>query len=186
MPSAYTDEELIRRLQFDDQQAFRLLYDRYWDKLLAHALWKLGSASEAEEVVQDAFINLWRRRASLSLKHSFYTYISAVVKYETLRHLAARKEKTDLNLQTLSENQQADDSTRQWLSYEELREQLEATIEALPEKCRLVFRLSREEGLTERQIAQTLRISQKTVEAHKARALRALRISLGQFLHFLL
>jgi len=186
LPSEYTDEELIRRLQSDDQQAFRLLYDRYWDKLLTNVLFKLGSEPEAEEVVQDAFIGLWRRRTTLTLRNSFYTYISAVVKYETLRRLAARKPADDLGLQALSEGQQVDDSTRQWLSYEELREQLEATIDALPEKCRLVFRLSREEGLTERQIAETLHISQKTVEAHKARALRALRISLGQFLHFLL
>ena len=89
--SAYTDEELVLRLRLDDEQAFRLLYDRYWDKLLAHALWKLGAETEAEEVVQDAFIGLWRRRASLELKHSFFTYISAAVKYETLRRLASRR-----------------------------------------------------------------------------------------------
>ncbi|HEY4061039.1 MAG TPA: RNA polymerase sigma-70 factor [Puia sp.] len=179
---AYTDEELIQRISRDDEQAFRLLYERYWDKMLAHAYWKLGSGGEAEEIVQDAFVGLWRRRASLQLKHSFYTYISAVVKYEILRRLASRKAKTEFEKKAVHLYREEDNSTLQWLNYEDLREQIELTIQSLPEKCRLVFRLSRQEGLTERQIAETLQISPKTVEAHKARALRTLRTTLAQFL----
>jgi RNA polymerase sigma-70 factor (family 1) len=179
---SYTDEELIQRIGRDDEQAFRLLYERYWDKLLVHAYLKLGSNGEAEEIVQDAFVGLWRRRASLQLKNSFYTYISAVVKYEILRRLASRKAQTDLRKNAIHLYQEADDSTVEWLNYEDLREQLESTIRSLPEKCRLVFRLSREEGLTERQIADSLHISPKTVEAHKSRALRSLRTTLAQFM----
>ncbi len=180
----HTDEELVRRLGMDDNHAFRLLYERYWDKLLAHAYIKLHSEQEAEEIVQDAFTGLWRRRSSLLLKNSFYTYISAVVKYEVLRRLASRKVKSDFEKNVIRLYEEADNSTQQWLNYEDLREQIESTIQALPEKCRLVFRLSREEGLSERQIADVLQISPKTVEAHKTRALRALRTSLAQFLHF--
>jgi RNA polymerase sigma-70 factor (family 1) len=178
----YTDEELIQRMSRDDERAFRLLYERYWDKLLVHAYLKLGSNGEAEEIVQDAFVGLWRRRGSLQLKNSFYTYISSVVKYEILRRLASRKAKTDFEKDAIHLYREEDDSTIQWLNYEDLREQIESTIRSLPEKCRIVFRLSREEGLTERQIAHTLHISPKTVEAHKSKALRVLRTSLAQFL----
>jgi len=178
----YTDEELIQRISRDDEQAFRLLYERYWDKLLVHAYLKLGSNGEAEEIVQDAFIGLWRRRAFLQLKHSFYTYISAVVKYEILRRLASRKARADFEKSAAHLYREEDDSTLQWLNYEDLREQIELTIRSLPEKCRLVFRLSREEGLTERQIADSLQISPKTVEAHKTKALKTLRSTLAQFL----
>ena len=178
----FTDEELIQRMSRDDEQAFRLLYERYWDKLLVHACLRLGSNGEAEEIVQDAFVGIWRRRASLQLKNSFRTYISAIVKYEILRRLASRKAKIDFEKKAAHLYSEEDDSTLQWLNYEDLRLQLESTIQSLPEKCRIVFRLSREEGLTERQIADTLQISPKTVEAHKSKALRALRTSLAQFL----
>jgi RNA polymerase sigma-70 factor (family 1) len=166
----------------DDEPAFRLLYERYWDKLLVLACLRLGSNGEAEEIVQDAFVGIWRRRAHLELKNSFHTYISAIVKYEILRRLASRKTRTDFEKKVAHLYKEEDDSTLQWLNYEDLRLQLESTIQSLPEKCRIVFRLSREEGLTERQIADTLQISPKTVEAHKSKALRALRTSLAQFL----
>lgn len=179
-----TDEELIQRISCDDEAAFRFLYERYWDRLLVHAFIKLGSDGEAEEIVQDVFIGLWRRRSSLQLKNSFNTYVSAIVKYEVLRRLASRKSKNDFEKETARLYTDIDNSTQQWLNYDDLREQIEATVQALPEKCRLVFRLSREEGLTENQIAEVLSISKKTVEAHKARALRALRHSLAHLLHF--
>lgn len=151
-----------------------------------HAHVKLGAEADAEEVVQDVFAGLWKRRATLVLQHSFHTYISAVVKYEVLRRLAVRRTKDVFEQERARSFTETDNSTQQWLNYEDLREQIEATVQALPEKCRLVFRLSREEGLSERQIAEVLSISQKTVEAHKSRALKALRHSLAHLLHFFL
>jgi len=175
---------LIRRISCDDEAAFRILYERYWDRLLVHACSKLGSDGEAEEIVQDVFVGLWKRRHSLELRNSLPTYLSAIVKYEVLRRLASRKTKSNFEKETARLYTEIDNSTQQWLNYEDLRDQIEATVQALPEKCRLVFRLSREEGLTERQIAGVLHISPKTVEAHKARAFKALRHSLAHLLHF--
>ena len=76
-----------------------------------------------------------------------------------------------------------DNSTSQWLDYEQCRDEIEKEVRLLPEKCQLVFRLSREAGLTEKQIAESLNIAPKTVQAHMGKALKQLRTSLQQLFY---
>ena len=166
-----------------DEEAFKMLYDRYWKKLLLHAFVKLQSKEEAEELVQTIFLNLWRRRHSIELKYSFHTYVAAMLKYEILRHLAMKKKEKQQKANAPKMYVVEDNSTCQWLDYEQLRDEIEREIQLLPEKCQLVFRLSREEGLTEKQIAKSLRIAPKTVQAHMTKALKQLRTSLQQLFY---
>lgn len=174
------DEELLLMIAGDDEQAFVTLYQRYWKKMLIKAYSLLNSHELAEEVVQDAFINIWKRRHTLVLKNSFATYISAVVKYEVMSKIAQRPNQP-LYLDDLSMAPAQDISTQQWLDFDDLYTKMQHTIYNLPDKCQLVFRLSREEGLTARQISETLQISPKTVEAHISKALKVLRVSLSSF-----
>jgi len=182
---SHTDEELVVLLNEDNEQAFRVLYDRYWKRMLVKAYAQLGSHADAEEVVQDAFINLWKRRNKLQLKYSFHTYIACVVRYEVMARMAKNKTAEHISINEELEEGTPDDATRQWLDFDDLSRQLEDAVQALPEKCQLVFRLSREQGLSEKQIAENLEISPKTVEAHMSKALRSLRSAIGQFLTIL-
>jgi RNA polymerase sigma-70 factor (family 1) len=175
---ATTDEELVALLTGGDAAAFRLLYDRYWKRMLAKAYTQLGSHADAEEVVQDTFINLWNRRERLQLKYTFTTYIAAAMRYEIMARIARNKIRLHLSLDDVTVKPIADDATRQWLDFEDLLAEIESAVQALPEKCQLVFRLSREQGLTEKQIAEHLSISPKTVEAHMSKALKSLRSAL--------
>lgn len=177
---ALSDEELLLMITENDEQAFRKLYERYWKKMLVKAYTILKSHDLAEEVVQDAFINIWKRRHTLVLKNSFHTYISAVVKYEVMSKVAKRSTQP-LYIEDITFFPTQDHSTQQWLDFDDLFTQMEHVIDTLPDKCQLVFRLSREEGLTARQISETLLISPKTVEAHISRALKTLRVSLSSF-----
>lgn len=169
-----SDSELVLRLSADDQGAFRMLYERYWKKMLVKAYTQLQSHADAEEVVQDAFINLWRRRHTLQIKHTFHTYIASVVRYEVMTRIAGNK-KRFVSIEDAKPAAVEDDATRQWLDFSDLQKEIEAAIAELPEKCRLVFRMSRNEGMTEKQIAEELDISHKTVEAHMSKALKNLR-----------
>lgn len=81
---------------------------------------------------------------------------------------------------------QVDDSTQEWLAFEELRAELAKYTQQLPEKCRLVFQLSREDGYSQKQIAEALQISEKTVEAHLGKAFKTLRSKLASFMTTLL
>ncbi|MBO9728264.1 MAG: RNA polymerase sigma-70 factor [Chitinophaga sp.] len=173
----HSDEALLQKLQLDrDAVAFTILYERYWEKLVTIAYLRLQCTMDAQEVVQEVFLDIWKRSENIQIRHTFNTYISAALKYKILTLLAKRK--NEMSRQAMIDLRETDSSTEQWLSYQQLRDDLESTVQSLPEKCRLVFRLSREKGLSEKQIAETLNISIKTVESHMSRALKTLRTSL--------
>lgn len=175
----YTDQQLLDLIRTDDREAFTELYNRYWDKTFAVALHRLGDEHEAEEVVQEVFLSIWQRRASIELTHSVATYLSVAIKYKVINHLAKQhRRQLQLNEITIA-TAETDDTTNNWLNEKELRRQLDYSINQLPEKCRIVFLLSREENKTYAEIAAELNISQKTVEAHMSKALRDLRETLG-------
>ncbi|WP_153798991.1 RNA polymerase sigma factor [Foetidibacter luteolus] len=174
-----TDNELFNHVSNDDQAAFRILYDRYWRKLLVHAVVKLESEVEAEELVQEIFLQLWKRRKQIQLKNSFHTYIASMLKYEILARFKKRRQQQLLQQGMVNDAGNTDTNDA---AYELLRREIEITIQSLPEKCRLVFRLSRDEGLSEKQIAEQLNIAPKTVEAHISKALKKLRASLQTLL----
>lgn len=176
---AHTDEHLLQLMASDNREAFTELYNRYWDKTFAVAYHRLDDEHEAEEVVQEVFLSIWQRRARLKLTHTMATYLSVAVKYRVINHLD-RQYRKQQHLDELSFNSsETEDSTIQWLEEKELRERLDHSIGQLPEKCRIVFLLSRDENKTYAEIAATLGISQKTVEAHMSKALSTLRQSLG-------
>jgi RNA polymerase sigma-70 factor (ECF subfamily) len=180
---SYDDAELFLLVKKDNDKAFRVLYERYWKKLLIQAHLKLQSAEEGEEIVQTIFINLWRRRHTIELKYSFHTYVAAMLKYEILRQLAINKKEKQYKAVVPWLYVVEDNSTSQWLDYEQCRDEIEKEVRLLPEKCQLVFRLSREAGLTEKQIAESLNIAPKTVQAHIGKALKQLRTSLQQLFY---
>ena len=176
-----TDEELVVLITQNNEKAFKLLYNRYWKRMLAKAYTQLQSYTIAEEVVQDAFINFWNRRHTLQLKYSFHTYIASVVRYEVMAQVA-KKSKQPLYMDDLNMPGIADHSTQNWLDFDELKSNLDMLVNTLPEKCRLVFKLSRENGMSDKQISENLEISRKTVEAHLGKALKTLRLSINNFL----
>jgi RNA polymerase sigma-70 factor (family 1) len=177
--NAYSDQQLVELIRDDNRLAFTEIFHRYWEKLTTLAASKLSSSDDAQEVVQNLFIDLWKRRSALKLEHSFNTYITSALRYSILRHMAAQTKRHGKHQQTAQPD--IDHSTEQWLSFEELKDQLNKQIADLPEKCRLVFELSQQAGYTEKQIAGQLQISTKTVEAHLSRARRSLRIAFRNF-----
>jgi RNA polymerase sigma-70 factor (ECF subfamily) len=184
LTSGHTDERLLQLLQSGDEAAFTELYDRYWEKMLIRANMQLQSPEDAEEIVQDIFVRLWRRREAIVLRYSFHTYIASVLKYECFRLLAEKKARK-LQTQYGDLPEKMDHSTEQWLEYEHLRAELEKTVQQLPEKCRIIFRLSREQGLTELQIAENLQLSPKTIQTQMYRALKKLKTKLHQAIFLL-
>ncbi|WPU96329.1 RNA polymerase sigma-70 factor [Mucilaginibacter sabulilitoris] len=178
-PQTATDHQLLELIRKDHRGAFTELYNRYWDKLFTVAMHRLNDEHEAEEVVQEVFLSLWQRRASVQLTHSINTYLSVAVKYRIINHLDKQyRKKQHIEHLTIS-SPLGEDSTNRWLSEKELRAQLEQSISQLPEKCRIVFLLSRDEHKTNAQIAAELNIAEKTVEAHMTKALSTLRQSLN-------
>lgn len=181
--SILSDEELLEQLQAGSKQAFTVLYDRYWKKLFTTAANKLNNLDEAEDVVQQIFISIWNRREELEIQSSFSAYLAVAVKYRVLKCLNARfryKHFSDITSNgAIAEL--SDDSTQLWLDYHDISNRVELLVEALPEKCRLVYEMSRIEGRSHKEIAATLELSEKTIEWYITKALKFIRTGLKFF-----
>jgi len=184
--NALNDFELAAALKSGNERAFSLIYERYWDKVYVIARNRLGNKPEAEEVVQDIFCNLWRRRESLILTKAFDNYFAVAVKFEVINRLAKNARATAYERQLGVDLSEVDESTLQLINYNELQKQFQLTVSALPEKCQLVFKLQHDRGFTQQQIADELNISTKTVEAHLSKARKTLRGAFGNLLGILL
>ncbi|MFC6099646.1 RNA polymerase sigma-70 factor [Olivibacter domesticus] len=180
-----SDKELIDLLKCNNNQAFTEIYDRYWKKLLTVAHNKLDRFEDAEEIVQDIFVNLWNRRKDIEINVSLNNYLAVSVKYRVIKTLDKYFNRQHY-VNTLVASNYVDDSTQEWLQFNELFDQLNHYVADLPEKCQLVFKLSRELGYSQKQIAAKLQISEKTVEAHIGKAIKTLRTKLSHFIFTLL
>ena len=178
--TTYSDAQLLALLKDGEHEAFTELYNRYWKRLFAVAANQLDHPAEAEELVQDLFLDLWNRRQDLMITSSLSSYLSVSVNYKVINRMA-RRHRERIYLNGLATDAM-DHSVEERLSFAELKERLEHVLSELPEKCKLVFTLSRTEGLTRRQISRELGIAEKTVESHLTRALRQLRSSLSSLL----
>ncbi|MFA6944441.1 MAG: sigma-70 family RNA polymerase sigma factor, partial [Pedobacter sp.] len=141
---------------------------------------KTGCLEEAEEIVQDIFISLWDRREEIIITTSLNAYLAVSVKYRVIKLLAKRNQYNKYAVHSLTILPLSTNSTEDWFEFEELKSRLEILVSNLPEKCRLVYKASREEGFSQKQIAEEFGISEKTVEAHIGKALKSLRTGLGQ------
>lgn len=170
-----TDNDLLDLLREGNDEAFTEIFNRYWKPVLTVAANKTGDLDEAEDIVQDLFISLWKRRRDLQLTSSLGSYLAVSAKYKVLKVLAARNKILSLDEGSQAAALSPASGTESAIEVEELTSRLSEVVESLPEKCKIVYRLSRESGFSHKQIAQQMAISEKTVEAHISRALRAIR-----------
>lgn len=177
--SSKSDQELLALMMTDDELAFNEIYKRYWSGIFVIARNRLPHQEDPEEVVQDIFCNLWRKRKNLILKTNLKAYFAVAVKYEVINRIAQRKRKHCFAQQFSKDHTEEDLSTLQMLSLNELEDKLEQSILLLPERCQLVFKLKFEKDYSQKEIADELGIAEKTVEAHLARARKQLRTDLG-------
>lgn len=179
---ALSDNELLELITSGDRNAFSEIYNRYWKKLLSVAVNKIDELEEAEEIVQDIFISFWERRQKLEITASLNAYLAVSVKYRVLKVLAKRSQHLKYADHSFKLIDPSVNSTEEWLEFEELKSRLQILVSNLPEKCRLVYQLSREQGFSQKEIAKECSISEKTVEAHLGKALKSLRTGLGRIL----
>lgn len=180
-----SNEELLVWMRQGDEAAFEELYNRYWKKLY-HAIYSRTRSTEwSEGIVQDFFTSLWLRRENLKVSSSFEAYAFTAVRYHLFHYIqkeVIRKKHTD-SLKALPVDHL--NTTEEAVFLNDLNSRLSEAITRLPEKCRSIFELSRREHKTNREIAEELGISEKTVENHLTRALKYLRLSLKEIFLFL-
>jgi len=155
-------------------------------KLLSIASKKVDDYETAREFVQDVFVSLFKLRDSLSPQISILAYLQVALKNRVLNHYRHQNVHKRYEQYVAQQELYAADNTIANLHSKELETHLKEEIKKLPQQCRTVFLLSREEGLPHKEIANHLNISTNTVEQHMRKALRILRTSMGNYLHLVI
>lgn len=178
--TAYTDGQLLPLLNIGDENAFREIYSRYREPLSIYAYRITGVEEEALDVVQEIFVSLWRRRIDIAVHTSLKSYLYKSAANGCARYIQRNIRERDF-LSELSEVflQQEAPIASGHLEETEVRKKMEDIVSGMPEKMQAVFRLSREEQLSHREIGDRLGISETTVKKHVQNALKIIRQELG-------
>lgn len=180
----FSDEELTKLIcQQNDELAFSELYSRHVRILVHTAIRKTGARSTAEDLVQEVFFKFWLGRNKFDIQKNAQAYLQGMLKYNIVNYYYQEQKKQVFSIDDVESP--ANDETREYLDYNLLSELYEQSLLKLPEKCRQVFVLSRK-GYSLKEIALTLEISEKTVEAHISKALRILRIEMKDYIALVL
>lgn len=179
--AAWDDDALVAALEAGNEQAFTEIYERYWQRLYALAHRKLGTAADAEEVVQDLFVALWQKRTTARI-HKLEAYLATAAKYKIIDCIRIRAAHAGYVAYTAPRAALADPTTEEMMSAADLSAALAASVGSLPAHTQAVFRLSREQYQSVPEIAAQLRVAPKTVEYHLTRSLQFLRTRLKDFL----
>lgn len=180
-------DQLALRIKLGDEQAFELLYRKFYVRLCAFANKFLNDPEIAQEIVQDVFTKIWEGREDIDPEDSINAYLFKIAQNLSINNLRRKKvESKYIEIYKLVYTDHMEFSVLESLLAKELDENISDSIARLPAQCRKIFELSRSEGLKYKEIADTLNISIKTVEAQMSKAFRSLRIELNDFLPIIL
>jgi len=173
---------LFCRLADGDEEAFRQLF-HYYNKLLYPFVVKLTrSPLAAEEVLQEVFLKIWAHRKKLTQVDNPKAYIIRIVSNESMDFLHAQAKQERLAKEMLRNAADEAPSPEQSYFQRETEQRLQQAVEQLPLACRQIYRMSREQYKRIPEIASELNLSPSTVKNQLVKALKTIRLHLGNIL----
>jgi len=169
----YTDAELLEVFTQDGSKGIELIFKQYYEVMCRTAIRITKERSLAEDIVQEVFYELYKKREALKIQ-SLVGYLKRAVYNRSINKVKGRKDHVDADEMAyeLTDNM---NNSQDDMEYGELETFINSVIDSLPEKCRLVFVLNRFEQLSYKEVAAKLDISVKTVENQMSKALKKLR-----------
>ena len=170
-----TEEKLIlKQFQVGDVAAFDRIYHQYSKKLYNFAFGLIRDYDTGAEIVQEVFVTLWEKHAQVNTELNFNNYIFTITYNSIRKHFRNKSIETRVKDYLLYNSIESIENTDRFIMYNELLDLANRTIERLPPKRKMVYKLSREEGMKAKDIASKLNISTRTAENHLAKALKFL------------
>jgi RNA polymerase sigma-70 factor (ECF subfamily) len=176
----HDDSKLFKKIIKGDLKAFESLFRKYYSYLCSVADRYCRDRDTAEEIVQDLFYRLWEKKQEISIDRSVKSYLIKAVYFNTINRM--KQQRRDVELSNLHTEAMTGSSAEELVEMTDISELVEHTLNRLPARGQQIFRLSRLEGLTYREIAGKLGISVKTVEAYMGQALRLFRDSMKEYI----
>ena len=167
---------LVKEIKEGNEHSFKLLFTTLWNPLLNFTFRIVKDVQIAENILQDIFAHLWQNRQNLDEEGNLKSYLYTSAKNKALNHL----KRPDTYFESTDDNEYLlNDEVTERVINEELETAIDKAIDSLPEKCKMIFKMNKNDKLTYKEIADILNISQKTVETQMSRALKKLRIMLA-------
>lgn len=174
-------EDIIFQLSvYDSQSALKTLYMIYFNQLIKFVILYVDSTVVAEEIVSDVFLAVWNNRKTLTDVSNFNAYVYKIAKYKSIDYLRSRQKSDHIDLGEIPADVFAGTMTtpeNDLISKENII-QLNEAIDRLPVKCKLAFKLIREDKMKYKEAASILNVSIKTIEAYVTASIKVLREAL--------
>ncbi|PWJ44926.1 RNA polymerase sigma-70 factor [Sediminitomix flava] len=176
---------IIDKIREGDEVAYEQLFRDYYEQLCLYACKYIGEMEQAEEIVQDYFVQLWEKRDGLQVHSSLKSYLFGAIRNNCLSYFKHQKVRENHRQEVLNTSSEAY-SDEEDMSAFEMEQRIHNCINGLPEQRQRIFKMSKFEGLKYKEIAESLGLSVKTVEAQMGKALKTLRTELAGALPILL
>lgn len=169
-----SDIDLLQCIKKNDQGALERLFEKYYYRLCEFAFQYVRSVDLAEEVVSDVYLKVWKNRHKMEIKTNFKAYLYTATRNQALNYLEKEKREFEPLDDILFGKPSDDYHPDEELIFQELENHIEELINKLPPRCKLIFKLSRIEGFTYREIADILSVSIHTVQNQMVKAVKKL------------
>ena len=181
-------KNLVEKIRNDDETAFKVVFNEYYSKLYYFTLEFIPEKETAENIVQDTFFTFWKKRYTLNRDTNLTAFLFTITKNNCLYRLRGLRYQKKLinNSIDIGELELNIDSLKSFdtsdLAFNEIQSIIRLTLEELPPQCRKVFELSRFHDKKNKEIAEELNISIKTVEGHISKGLKVFKEALKDYL----
>jgi RNA polymerase sigma-70 factor (family 1) len=175
--SSYHEKEIIRLIIQGDESAFEALYRHYRHRTYTLALTYMNDPAQAEDVLQEFFLKIWKVRLTLEKIDRFDLYLFTALRNQLISELR-KKDRQQKIKAYLSRENAWQPTAEQMTESRELHSAIREALQQLPEKQQTIYRMSREEGLNHEEIASRLQLSPRTISNLLSLTLNHLRTSL--------
>jgi RNA polymerase sigma-70 factor (family 1) len=169
------DNELVERLQKGSIEAFDMIYEKYSGKLYAFGLKYLRSMAEAEELVQSVFLKLWENYKKLNKESSFKSYLFTIAYNDICKLFRKRNYLQKFISDSIYENPQSSFEIEEGIDYQSVLDRVQQIVDKLPERQKIIFFKSRQEGKSTKEIAKEVGLSAGTVDNYISESLKYIR-----------
>jgi RNA polymerase sigma-70 factor (ECF subfamily) len=171
----YNQSELLARVAASDEKAFEAIVDRYWNKIHSIALLFTKSPELAKDIVQEVFMKLWTGRQNLPEVKNFEAWIFIVARNAIFNSMRKKVRLYPADLYLADKPGQSTLTPEEALGFKELQELIQKGVEQLPPQQKIIFKMSREQGISHEDICAELNLARSTVKNALVKALVFLR-----------
>ena len=178
--SVHNNHTLESRLLNGDHHAFREIFERHWKEVYHYARRRIDSDEDSKELVQNLFLELWEKRDRFEIRN-IESYLKVCVRNKCIDYIRSKAHQKQYFEHFKMFGERISNSTQESMEYLELSAQIDEALRTLPEKSRMIFRMSKMEGYSVNEISDKVNLSNKAVEYHLTKAMKAVKFSLKDF-----